>query len=136
MTGVQTCALPISIAVSTSKALISALSIIDPLKQLAQLCDVLATELAVFAEVRDQRCDPTAEQAIQQTLALVDQPVLALEHRRVQVAASVLLRGDRTLLEQAVQQGLDGRCLPVLGLGKRRDHVVGGAWVLAPEPVH
>src|SRR5262245_37044203 len=114
----------------------SAAFIVELLQQAAQFGDVLATELAVLAEVRHQRRDATAEQALEQALALLQHPLLALEQRRVEVTAAVLLRFHRALVEQAVEQGLDGGFLPLAAVGQGGDHVLGAERMAAPEHVH
>jgi hypothetical protein len=47
-------------------------------------------EFSLLAEMRHQRRDAPAEQAVEQAAALAVHPVLALEHGRVQVASAVL----------------------------------------------
>src|SRR5690606_12327976 len=84
-----------SSACSNSIALISIAPIVDILEQLAQFRDVGLVELAVLAEVRDQRRDPPIEQPRQQAFALAQQPGLALEHRRVEVTPALATGGDR-----------------------------------------
>ena len=71
--------------------------------------------------VRDQWRDAAIEQAIQQAPAFRLHPVLALELRTVEKPSTVLLRTDRALVEQAIEQGLDGGFLPVLPAGQRAD---------------
>src|SRR5690606_33295550 len=100
---------------SVASSRVSRLAIVDLLEQLAQFRDVLAAELAVAAEVRDQRRDAPVEQALEQALAFAQQPRLALQHRAVAIAAAIALGADRPLPEQAVEQRLDRGFLPVAG---------------------
>src|SRR6476646_8635775 len=53
----------VATVVSNNACNSSATVIVDLLEQLAQFGDVLAAELAMLAEVRDQRRDTTIEQA-------------------------------------------------------------------------
>src|SRR5690606_9073424 len=92
----------------------SAAVMVEAIQQLAQFRDVVRGQLPVGAEVRHKRGDPTVEQALEQPLALAGHPVLPAQHRRVEVAAPVLLGADRALAQQAVEQGLDGGFLPLL----------------------
>src|SRR5690606_11401206 len=127
----ETAALPTSVAWTIS-AIASRLSIVELLEQLAQLRDVLRAELALAAEMRDQRRDAAVEQPLQQAFAFVHQPGLPAQHGRVEVAAAVLGRPDRALLQQAVEQRLDGGFLPVLAPRERGHHVLGGERRAAP----
>jgi hypothetical protein len=110
--------------------------IVDLLQQLAQFGDVAAAQLALLAEVRDQRRHPPVEQAIQQAAALVQHPVATLEHGRIQVAPAVAFGGDGALVEQPVEQGLDGRLLPVPAVRELGDDLFGAQRMPAPEHVH
>src|SRR5690606_4460156 len=99
--------------------------IIDLLEQLAQRRDVGLVEFAMAAEVRHQRCHPAFEQAREQAFALAEQPGFALQHRGIEIAASLPPGLDRALFQQTVEQGLDRGLLPLLPAGERRDHVLG-----------
>src|SRR5688572_25776621 len=83
----------------------SAMFIVQLLDQLAQVRDVGLAELAVLAEVRNQRRDATVEQPFQQSLAFAHHPVLALQHGRIEIATAIPGGCDRALVEQAVEQG-------------------------------
>src|SRR5690606_33629318 len=87
--------------------------IVDLPDQPAQLVDVFLAELAALAEVRHQRRHPAAKQPVQHALALAGDPGVAGEHGRIQVAPAIALSAHRTLLQQAVEQGLDGGLGPV-----------------------
>src|SRR5690606_32248293 len=110
--------------------------IIKLLDQTAQLIDIGLAELAALAEVRHQRCHAASKQAVKHALALLRDPCLPAQHRRVEVAPAVALGSHRALLQQAVEQGLDGRLGPVALPGQARHHVFGGERVLAPEDFH
>src|SRR3546814_4119972 len=79
----------------------SVASIVDLLEQLAQRRDVGLVELAVLAEVRNQRRHPAVEQPRQQAFAFAQQPGFALQHRGIEVTTPFPLRGDRALLQQS-----------------------------------
>src|SRR5690242_16405050 len=51
--------------------------------------DVLLRQLALLAEVRDQWRHPSAEQAIEQALALLEHITVAREQRAVQITAAI-----------------------------------------------
>jgi hypothetical protein len=86
--------------------------------------------------MRDQRRHAALEQAIEQTLALRVDVIGAFEEWSVEIAATVALGADRTFLEQAVEQRLDRRFLPIGALGEDGDHFFGAERVLAPEHIH
>src|SRR5690606_21911559 len=88
-TSTSTMARLLASVVSSNGPMRSVACIVDLLDQLAQRGYIGAVELAMAAEVRHQRRDPAVEQSLQQPLALVQQPGLATEHRRVEVAAAV-----------------------------------------------
>src|SRR5580765_1157984 len=98
--------------------------IVELLDQSLQFGEILLAQFAGLGEVRDQRRDAAAEQAVDQTLALAVHIVLALEPCTVEVAFAVARGGDGALLEQAIEQGLDRRFLPVAAGGQRGDHVL------------
>src|SRR3546814_20797387 len=75
--------------------------------------DVLAAELAVFAEMGDQRGDAAVEQAFDQALAFAEQPGLAFEHGVVEVPAALAGGAHRAFAQPSVQQRLDRGFLPL-----------------------
>src|SRR3546814_2322159 len=91
---------------SSSQRNRSACVIVDLLQQLAKFGDIGLAQSAAFAEMRHQRRHAAVEQALQQAFALLRPPGLARQHRRIQIAAALAGRLDRTLVEQAVEQGL------------------------------
>src|SRR5687767_13437191 len=76
---------PAARVVSNSSCSNSAI-IVQPLDQLAQFGHVFLRQLAMLGEVRHQRRHASAEEAVEQALALAHQPLVALERRRVEVA--------------------------------------------------
>src|SRR6185312_2073416 len=99
------------------------LLILEAPQKVPQLADIPLGKLALAAEMRHERGDAPAEQAIEEALALFRQPLLACKQRRVDESPSVLLRADGPLLQEAAQQCLDGRLLPVALLRERCRHV-------------
>jgi hypothetical protein len=102
----------------------------------AQFGQVVLAQLMTRAEVGHQRRHPSAEQAVEHRAALRIDPVGALQHRGIQVAPALVLGGDHALLEQAVEEGLDGRFLPAGVAGQRGDDLVGAARRLRPQDFH
>src|SRR6478735_134203 len=126
----------VATVVSNNACSHSATVIVDLLEQLAQFGDVLAAELAMLAEVRDQRRDTTIEQAFQQALAFAEHPGLALEHRCIQVTPAVLAGADGALFQQAIEQGLDRRFLPLPAVGQCGNDILGRQRLALPEHLH
>src|SRR5262245_18454680 len=82
--------------------------------ELLEIRDVSLRELSVAAEVRGERRNAPGEQAIEQSLADGEQPLVAGDQRRIQKPAAVLVRVNGLLLQQPVEQRLDSGFLPVL----------------------
>src|SRR5690348_8735863 len=111
----------------------AALLILQLLDQPLQLADVSFRELAMAAEMRDEGRNPAAVKAVEQTLALSREPLLARQRRRVDEAPAILLRAHGALLEQATEQSLDGRLLPVTRLGERSHDILCRGGPLLPQ---
>src|ERR1700744_5158698 len=109
---------------------------IEILDEALEFGDVLLGQLSAVGKVRAQWCDAASEQTIEQRGARRVDVILALEQRAVEVAPAVALGGDRALLEQAIEQRLDGGFLPVGGLGQFGHHVIRRRRVLLPQHFH
>src|SRR5688572_25976603 len=102
-TPIATLAAMVSSAITCSKLAL----ILDLLDQALELGQIFLGELLLFAEMRDERCDAAAKQAIEQALAFARQPFFALHYRRVQVAAAIAFGADRALVKESVEQRFD-----------------------------
>ncbi|MCY1463655.1 hypothetical protein D9M71_815790 [compost metagenome] len=100
-----------------------------------ELGDVLRAELPALAEMRDQRRDAAIEHPIQKAFALFGHPGVALQHRRIQIAAPVAAGTDRALGQQPIEQRLDGGLGPVPA-GQRGHHLIGAQRMIAPQHLH
>src|SRR5690606_2381803 len=100
-----------SSSITSSSASIG-LVLFQPGYQPLQFDNVFLRELPALAEVRHQRRHAAAEQPLQQALALLLHPGLPRQHRRVEVATAIAGGADRALVEQPVEQDLDGRLGP------------------------
>src|SRR5688572_1797944 len=92
----------------------SRIMIFDLLDEPLEIGDVPLRELALPAEVGGEGSDAAGEEAIKEPFALAQHPFVARDQRRIEETPAVLLRANRLLLQQAVQQRLDGGLLPVL----------------------
>src|SRR5689334_9878265 len=77
--------------------------------------DLLGREVAVAGVVGDQRRDLAAEQPVQQPLALAGDILFAADDGTVHGPAAAAFRGQRLLLQEPVDQRLDGGLAPGLG---------------------
>src|SRR5690242_12650639 len=118
------------------EAMASRVFITELLEQLAQFGDVLFRELLLLGEVRHQRGDAAAEQAIEQALAGLVYVFLARQQRAVEVAAAVALGLHRLLLEEPVEQGFHRALLPLLCRPDLGEDLFGAARRAAPQHFH
>src|SRR5262245_16849729 len=88
--------------------------IFELLDQAFEFRDVFLGQLPLLAEMRHQRRDATAKQPVQESLAFTHEPLVALKQGRVEITATVFLGADGLFLQEAIQQRLDRRLLPVL----------------------
>src|SRR5262245_22539351 len=114
----------------------SSIMIFDLVDETLEIRDVPLRELAVAAEVRGEGSDAAGEETIEETLAFVQDPFVAGDQRRIAKTPGVLLRVNSLLLQQAVQQRLDGCFLPVLLAFERGNYGFRREGAAVPENLH
>src|ERR1700761_1358133 len=114
----------------------SRLLIIKLLQQLFQVGNILAAQLALLGEVRNQRRNAPVEQTVEQALAFLGHVLLPRELGRIQVAPPFALGPNGLFLQQAVEQRFDRALLPALLGADLGQDVLGTARRLAPEHLH
>jgi hypothetical protein len=103
--------------------------VFDFLDEPLEVRDVPLRQLALPAEVGGEGRDAAGEEAIEKSLAFAQHPFVARDQRRIQETPSIFLGANCLLLQQAIQQGLDGGFLPVLLAFERGyDGFVGMGW--------
>src|ERR1043165_9867261 len=108
-------------SVIMSKARRRSAAIVELLDEPFELLDVVLGELLLLTEVRDPRRHAPTEHTVEEAVALAGQPGVTREHGGVHVPPVVLLRAQRALVQQAIEERLDGGLAPVRDLLERRD---------------
>src|SRR5690348_12604783 len=104
--------------------------------QALQFRDVLLRQLALFAEMRDQRRHASAEQAVQQALALLQHVAFPHKQRAIEIAPTITRGFHRALAQQPVQQRLHRAFLPTLARADLGEDLLGAAGRPSPQHLH